>query len=341
MLQRGEHAEPEQVELHEPHPRGIVLVPLDDGATGHARVLDRHDLADGPIGEHHAARVDAEVAGRAHDAHGVFEHLIGDVVVAARLDRGAPALDLPRPGVLLARREAEGAGDVAHGVLRAVLDDVGDLGGAVAPVLFVDPLDDLFTTVAIEVDVDVGLFIAHGREEPLERQTVVDRVDRRDAEQIADGAVRRGSAPLAEYAAPARLVHDVADDEEVAGEILLLDDIELVRDALSVVVAQARVLTRNGAPDEIAQVRHRRLPRGTLIFGSAGRAARSGKASSPARRADASTAPGNRSKRRAISSPERRCAAPVAGSHPSRSSMLRVARIAETACAIGRRSGRA
>ena len=78
VLQRGEHAEPEQVELHEPHPRGIVLVPLDDGATGHARVLDRHDLADGPIGEHHAARVDAEVAGRAHDAHGVFEHLIGD-----------------------------------------------------------------------------------------------------------------------------------------------------------------------------------------------------------------------------------------------------------------------
>src|SRR5699024_5654864 len=134
--------------------------------------------------------------------------------------------------------ESQSAGDVAHGVLRAVLDDVRHLSRAVATVGFVHVLDDLLAPVAVEIDVDVRLIIAHRREEPLERQAEEDRVDGRDAEQVADGAVRGGSAPLTENAASARLSDDVVDDEEVAGEVLLLDDIELVRDAVAILVLQ-------------------------------------------------------------------------------------------------------
>lgn len=91
VLQGCEHAEPEQVELHEPHPRAVVFVPLQHGAILHARVLDRHDLAHRAIGEHHAARVDAEVAG------GEGQHLLGELddgpprdVVVVGLDDGPP-----------------------------------------------------------------------------------------------------------------------------------------------------------------------------------------------------------------------------------------------------------
>ena len=38
-----QHAEPEHVHLEEPEGFEVVLVPLDDGAILHGRVLDRHE----------------------------------------------------------------------------------------------------------------------------------------------------------------------------------------------------------------------------------------------------------------------------------------------------------
>ena len=61
-VQHREHAEAEQVELHEARGRAVVLVPLEHRAALHARPLDRAELDQRPVGHHHAARVDAEVA---------------------------------------------------------------------------------------------------------------------------------------------------------------------------------------------------------------------------------------------------------------------------------------
>ena len=61
VVERAEHPEPEQVELHQPHELAAVLVPLQDGALLHPGPLDRHHLADRPLGEHHPAGVDPEV----------------------------------------------------------------------------------------------------------------------------------------------------------------------------------------------------------------------------------------------------------------------------------------
>jgi hypothetical protein len=57
-----------------------------------------------------------------------------------------------------------------------------------------------------------------------------DRIDRRDAQAVADGAVGRRPAPLHEDVLLPAEVDDVPDDEEVAGEVELLDEIELARD---------------------------------------------------------------------------------------------------------------
>ncbi len=63
-MQHRQHAQPEQVELHEPGGRAVVLVPLQHRTALHARPLDRAELHERAVGHHHAAGVDAEVAGK-------------------------------------------------------------------------------------------------------------------------------------------------------------------------------------------------------------------------------------------------------------------------------------
>ena len=202
VVQRGEHAEAEQVELHEADRRAVVLVPLQDAAVLHAAPLDRAHLDDRPVAEHHAARVDAEVAGEVLDLRGQLEHRgrDGDVGLAGGGRHRPPAVDLLRPRVLLAGGVAERLGHVADRRLRAVGDDVGDLGGVVAAVLVVDVLDDLLAPVALDVDVDVRRAVALGREEALEQQAEAHRVGVGDAEGVADRRVGGRAAALAEDA---------------------------------------------------------------------------------------------------------------------------------------------
>ncbi len=63
VVQRGQHAQPEQVELDQSHGGTVVLLPLQDAASGHPRPLDRDDLAHRPVADDHAARVDPQVPG--------------------------------------------------------------------------------------------------------------------------------------------------------------------------------------------------------------------------------------------------------------------------------------
>ena len=61
-VQHREHPEAEQVELHQPGGGAVVLVPLQHRAVLHTRPLDRAELDERPVGQHHAAGVDSEVA---------------------------------------------------------------------------------------------------------------------------------------------------------------------------------------------------------------------------------------------------------------------------------------
>ena len=230
VVQRREHPEAEQVELHEAGRRAVVLVPLEDAALGHAAPLDRAHLDDRPVAQHHAARVDAEVAREVLHLRGQLEHRgrDGDVVLPGGGGHRSPAVDLLRPRVLLAGRGAERLGHVADGRLRAVGDDVGDLRGVVAPVRVVDVLDHLLAPVALDVEVDVRRAVALGGEEALEQQAEAHCVGVGDVEGVADRRVGGRAAPLAEDPLVLAEPHDVPDDEEVAGEAELLDEVELV-----------------------------------------------------------------------------------------------------------------
>ena len=72
--------------------------------------------------------------------------------------------------------------------------------GAFAAVLLVDILNHLFAALMLEVDVDVGGFVAILGDEPLEQDVDPIGIDGRDAQAIADGRVGRRAASLAEDA---------------------------------------------------------------------------------------------------------------------------------------------
>ena len=198
VLQGGEHPEAEEVELDQAHPGAVVLVPLQHRPFLLAGVLDRHHLPDRPLGQHHPAGVDPEVPRELQQLGRQRGDAWRDVTVspAAGRDVGGPAVDVFRPGVLLADGVAEGFGGVADRGLRPVGDDVGDLGGVTAPVLAVDVLDDFFAAVGVEVDIDVGFLGAGRGQEPLERQPVQDAVHRGDLQRVTDRGVRRRSPAL-------------------------------------------------------------------------------------------------------------------------------------------------
>ena len=87
----------------------------------------------------------------------------------------------------------------------------------------------LAAIAARQVQIDVGPFAALFGQKALEEQIHPDRIDRRDAEAVADGAVGRRAASLHEDVLLPAEIDDVPDDQEVAGEIEFVDEIELAR----------------------------------------------------------------------------------------------------------------
>ena len=89
-------------------------------------------------------------------------------------DRLGDAVDL----AIAVPQHAADVADRRPGQHRAERDDLGDV---VLAVLAPDVGDDLVAPAVLEVDVDVRHRHPVGVQEPLERQLVEDRVDRRDA----------------------------------------------------------------------------------------------------------------------------------------------------------------
>ncbi len=229
MIESREHAEAEEIELHEPRIGAVVFVPLHDGSALHACAFDRDDIDHGTIAQHHSARVNAEVArGIAQLGREVF-HIAWNVRIAQRREG---TFDCFRVRILLPHAVAERTRSVAYREPRLVGDDVRDLRGVLAPVPLENILKDFLSPIGGNVDVDVRRAVPLGRKETLEEKSVKNGIDRRDAEAVAHGGVGGGSSPLAQDSARAAKLDDVVDDEEVPGKAQIGDDTKLVVDLL-------------------------------------------------------------------------------------------------------------
>ena len=99
----------------------------------------------------------------------------------------------------------------------------------VTTVFLIDVLDHLLAPFVLEVDVDVGRFAALLRQEAVEQQLVVGRVDRGDPEAEADRRVGCRSPPLAEdrrLAAPGK-VDNLLDGKKIGRDPELGDQRQL------------------------------------------------------------------------------------------------------------------
>ena len=282
VLQNGHHAKAEQIDFDEPHVGAIVFVPLQHDAAGHARVFERHDAVELPLADHHAAGMLAEMPRQILHARPE----LGEpserrmIEIAAGIDHPLPQrvggideLELVhhlRQPIHLRGVDAEHLPHFACRALAAIGDDVGRHRRAEPPVFLVDVLNHPLAPIAArQIEIDVGPLAALFRKEPLEQQIHPDRIDGRDAEAVADGAVGGRPASLHEDVVVPAEIDDVPDDEEVAGEIEPLDEIELARDLRAGTVVIGPVALARAQVGELAEKRGVRLARRHGIVGKA------------------------------------------------------------------------
>jgi hypothetical protein len=120
----------------------------------------------------------------------------------------------------------------------------------------------------LEIDVDVGGFLALLADETLEEHFVLVGVDGGDAEAVADGRVGGGAAALAEDILRAGEFHEVVHGEKEGVVVELLDEVELVVEPAADFFGDAAgVLLAGVLPGEAAEIGHRRFARRGELFG--------------------------------------------------------------------------
>ena len=148
---------------------------------------------------------------------GIFDGLLQRDVQLGR-DHLGDAVDV---GV----RNVHGAANVFDRGFRGHGAEGDDLRDVVAAVFLRDVLDDFAAAVHAEIDVDIGHGHALGIQEALEEQFVLQRIDVGDAERVGDERAGGRSAAGADGdVVLAGVADEVPDDQEIAGELHLLDD---------------------------------------------------------------------------------------------------------------------
>ncbi len=152
----------------------------------------------------------------------------------------------------------------------------------------VDALDQPGADVAREVEVDVGQRAHLLVEEAPDQELVLDRVDVREPDQVADdrgnggatATARRHVRAAARGVRPAHLrghlprqLEDLVVDEEEAGEVMLRDQLQLLREpplrCLTVARLRAGVALAQPRAADHLQLLPRRPPRGEARRGQA------------------------------------------------------------------------
>src|SRR5437660_12445887 len=99
-----------------------------------------------------------------------------------------------RKAIENARRKIQRFADLACGAAPAITDHVRSHGCTVFAVASINFLDHGFAPVAArKIEIDIRPAFAAFVQETLEHQIITDRIDRRDAEAIADYAVGRAA----------------------------------------------------------------------------------------------------------------------------------------------------
>jgi hypothetical protein len=88
-------------------------------------------------------------------------------------------------------------------------------------------LDHLFAALVLEIDVDVGRFVALARQKTLEKQVRARRIDGGDTEHVAHHTVGRAPPPLTQNPLFLGDADDLVDGEKKLRDAELGDETKL------------------------------------------------------------------------------------------------------------------
>jgi hypothetical protein len=262
LLQNRQCFQAEEVELHQSRALDILHVELGDRHVGARIAVERDQLGERAIANHDAGGVGGRVPGETLQLLGKIEQAANVVVVGVFAPELGHALQRAgeRPGIgrvvgdklrqpvdLAVAHLQHTAGILQHRA-RLQLTEGDDLGDLVAAVFLLDVADHLAPPRFAEVDVEVGHRHALGIEEAFEQQAELERIEVGDGQRPGDDAARaRAAAGTDGDVLRLGPLDEVGDDQEVAGEPHLDDDVELEGQALAVVLGPV-VLTLSLSP---------------------------------------------------------------------------------------------
>ena len=192
-------------------------------------------------------------------------HLLGDA-------RRIPPVGEPRQSLELRLRQPERLADIADRAARAIGGEAGDQGGVLVAVPLRDGDDQLLPDVPRKIEIDVrdrGQLVI---EKAPEREVVRDRIDMREAREVADDRADGAStatpgrqeapgrvAPAHLQGALPRDLEHLPVEQEEAGELELVDQRQLALEPGTGLCPQ-RVVTRWVPVDEGVVADLRELP---------------------------------------------------------------------------------
>ena len=200
LLQNGQCLEAEEVELDEARSLDLLPVELRDREVRLRIAIERHQLVERPVADHHAGGMRGGVPIKALELLRDFQQPRDDRLGVARFLQLRLAVDgfgqRHRIGRIVGHQLAQlvdlaighlqHAADVAQhgaGLQLSVRDDLSD---AIRAVLLLDVADDLVAPVLAEVDVEVRHRNALGVEETLEQQAEPQRIKIGNRERPGD-----------------------------------------------------------------------------------------------------------------------------------------------------------
>ena len=263
--QQRERGQAEKIELDQARLLDVLHVELGHRHVGARIAVERHQLVERAVADHHAGGVGRGVARQALELLRDVDQALDLLVLARRLGEarlehqrllegrrmGRVERHELRDPVDLAIGHAERAADVAQHRARLQLAEGDDRSDPVGAVLLAHVADHLVAPVLAEVDVEVGHRDPLGVEKALEQEAEAQRIEVGDRERPGHhrAGARAAARPDRDAAALGPL-DEVGDDQEVAGVVHAGDHIELVGQALPVGARRrpAAGPSRRGAP---------------------------------------------------------------------------------------------
>ena len=279
LLDGGEHAQRQHIDLHQAQRIDVVLVPLDEGAVLHGGVADRHGLVEAALGQHEAAHMLREMARKAEDLAGQgdgaadlgivgIQARLADVVVGQAVAPAAPHGVGQGRGDILGK--AQRLAHLADGAARSIVDHRGADRRPLAAVALIDVLDHLLAPLVLEIDVDVRRLVALPGDEAGEQHVVVGLggVHRRHPQAETDHRIGRRAAPLAEDGLPSGPFDDVVHGEEIVGVGQLIDQGQFVdQQPAHLARNPGRIAPGRPRPGQVGEVGHGGLARRHGLIG--------------------------------------------------------------------------